>query len=118
MFLAFESCQPLDLSASGRSRPSVCPALCQLPFSAPLSLWKFLAFESSQPLDLSASGRSRPSAVTCKRQGSNIDIRLKTGHERRAWLLLGWVTAERSCPCKQPACSAIGSGSEVTFKPL
>ncbi|KAG8284103.1 hypothetical protein J6590_003795 [Homalodisca vitripennis] len=28
----------------------------------------------------------------------------------RAWLLLGWVTAERSCPCKQPACPAIGGG--------
>ncbi|KAG8274081.1 hypothetical protein J6590_008211 [Homalodisca vitripennis] len=38
--------------------------------------------------------------------------------QRRAWLLLGWVTAERSCPCKQPACPAIGGGSEVTFKPL
>ncbi|KAG8262056.1 hypothetical protein J6590_061108 [Homalodisca vitripennis] len=37
---------------------------------------------------------------------------------RRAWLLLGWMTAERSCPCKQPACPAIGGGSEVTFKPL
>ncbi|KAG8262623.1 hypothetical protein J6590_050119 [Homalodisca vitripennis] len=36
--------------------------------------------------------------------------------QRRAWLLLGWVTAERSCPCKQPACPAIGGGSEVTFK--
>ncbi|KAG8318274.1 hypothetical protein J6590_006586 [Homalodisca vitripennis] len=23
-----------------------------------------------------------------------------------------------SCPCKQPACPAIGGGSEVTFKPL
>ncbi|KAG8283778.1 hypothetical protein J6590_011149 [Homalodisca vitripennis] len=38
--------------------------------------------------------------------------------QRRAWLLLGWATAERSCPCKQPACPAIGGGSEVTFKPL
>ncbi|KAG8329288.1 hypothetical protein J6590_089990 [Homalodisca vitripennis] len=36
----------------------------------------------------------------------------------RAWLLLGWVTAERSCPCKQPACLTIGGDSEVTFKPL
>ncbi|KAG8283504.1 hypothetical protein J6590_014023 [Homalodisca vitripennis] len=34
----------------------------------------------------------------------------------KPWLLLGWVTAERSCPCKQPACSAAGGGSEVTFK--
>ncbi|KAG8330107.1 hypothetical protein J6590_070597 [Homalodisca vitripennis] len=32
--------------------------------------------------------------------------------------LLGWVTAERSYPCKQHACPAIGDGSEVTFKPL
>ncbi|KAG8306202.1 hypothetical protein J6590_053506 [Homalodisca vitripennis] len=31
-------------------------------------------------------------------------------------LLLGWVTTERSCPCKQPICQAIGCGSEVTFK--
>ncbi|KAG8268530.1 hypothetical protein J6590_023908 [Homalodisca vitripennis] len=38
--------------------------------------------------------------------------------QRRAWLLLGWVIAKRSCPCKQPACPAIGRGSEVTFKPL
>ncbi|KAG8315336.1 sterol carrier protein 2 [Homalodisca vitripennis] len=38
--------------------------------------------------------------------------------QRRAWLLLGQVTAERSCPCKRPACLAIGGGSEVTFKPL
>ncbi|KAG8255605.1 hypothetical protein J6590_088651 [Homalodisca vitripennis] len=41
------------------------------------------------------------------------DNRIK---QRRAWMLLGWVTAERSCPCKQPACPAIG-GSDVTFKP-
>ncbi|KAG8304887.1 C2 domain-containing protein 2 [Homalodisca vitripennis] len=41
--------------------------------------------------------------------------RIKQG---RAWLLLGWVTAERSCPCKQPACPIIGGGSEVTFKPF
>ncbi|KAG8316507.1 hypothetical protein J6590_049633 [Homalodisca vitripennis] len=34
------------------------------------------------------------------------------------WLLLGWVTAERFCRCKQPAYPAIGGGSEVTFKPL
>ncbi|KAG8315319.1 hypothetical protein J6590_073373 [Homalodisca vitripennis] len=38
--------------------------------------------------------------------------------QRRAWLLLGWVAAERSCPCNQPTCPAIGGGSEVTFKPL
>ncbi|KAG8307665.1 hypothetical protein J6590_013347 [Homalodisca vitripennis] len=38
--------------------------------------------------------------------------------QRRAWPLLGLVTAERSCPCKRPACPAIGVGSEVTFKPL
>ncbi|KAG8336826.1 hypothetical protein J6590_037039 [Homalodisca vitripennis] len=38
--------------------------------------------------------------------------------QRRAWLLLGLVTAERSCPCKQPACPADGGGSEVTFKQL
>ncbi|KAG8335927.1 hypothetical protein J6590_056508 [Homalodisca vitripennis] len=38
--------------------------------------------------------------------------------QRRAWLLLGWVTAERSCHSKQPARPAIGGGSEVTFKPL
>ncbi|KAG8242546.1 hypothetical protein J6590_063117 [Homalodisca vitripennis] len=25
------------------------------------------------------------------------------------------VTAERSCPCKRPACPAIGGGSEVTY---
>ncbi|KAG8331726.1 hypothetical protein J6590_035683 [Homalodisca vitripennis] len=32
------------------------------------------------------------------------DNRIK---QRRAWLLLGWVVAERSCPYKQPACPAI-----------
>ncbi|KAG8336441.1 hypothetical protein J6590_044214 [Homalodisca vitripennis] len=36
----------------------------------------------------------------------------------RTWLLLGWVTAERLCLCKQLACPAVGSGSKVTFKPL
>ncbi|KAG8282658.1 hypothetical protein J6590_031909 [Homalodisca vitripennis] len=30
-----------------------------------------------------------------------------------------WMgTTERSCPCKQPACPAVGGGSEVTLKPL
>ncbi|KAG8335304.1 hypothetical protein J6590_071894 [Homalodisca vitripennis] len=38
--------------------------------------------------------------------------------QRRVWLLLGRVTAEGSCPCKQSACPAICGGSEVTFKPL
>ncbi|KAG8302347.1 hypothetical protein J6590_034660 [Homalodisca vitripennis] len=28
------------------------------------------------------------------------------------WLLLEWVTAKRTCPCKQPTCPAIGGGSE------
>ncbi|KAG8271612.1 hypothetical protein J6590_059087 [Homalodisca vitripennis] len=46
---------------------------------------------------------------------SSQDNRIK---QRRAWLLLGWVTAERSCPCKQPACPAVGGGSEVTIKLL
>ncbi|KAG8281505.1 hypothetical protein J6590_056882 [Homalodisca vitripennis] len=32
--------------------------------------------------------------------------------ERRAWLLLGWVTAERSCSCKRFACVVIGGGSD------
>ncbi|KAG8287476.1 hypothetical protein J6590_036341 [Homalodisca vitripennis] len=36
----------------------------------------------------------------------------------RARLLLGWVPAEQSCSCKQPACPAVGGGSEVTFKLL
>ncbi|KAG8309806.1 hypothetical protein J6590_076374 [Homalodisca vitripennis] len=35
----------------------------------------------------------------------NIDYRVK---QCREWLLLGWVTAERSCPCKQLACTVIG----------
>ncbi|KAG8282667.1 hypothetical protein J6590_031918 [Homalodisca vitripennis] len=43
------------------------------------------------------------------------DNRIK---QRRAWLLLGWVTAERSCPCKQPACPTVGGFSEVTYKQL
>ncbi|KAG8287348.1 hypothetical protein J6590_040427 [Homalodisca vitripennis] len=34
--------------------------------------------------------------------------------QRRAWPLLGQVTAERSCPYKRSACPAIGGGSEVT----
>ncbi|KAG8246698.1 hypothetical protein J6590_078636, partial [Homalodisca vitripennis] len=38
--------------------------------------------------------------------------------QRRAWLLLGWVTADRSCPCKRIVCPAIGGGSEVTSTPL
>ncbi|KAG8259172.1 hypothetical protein J6590_017351 [Homalodisca vitripennis] len=47
--------------------------------------------------------------------GLSQDDRIK---QRRAWLLLGWVTAERLCPCKQSTCPTIGGGSEVTFKPL
>ncbi|KAG8319862.1 hypothetical protein J6590_082672 [Homalodisca vitripennis] len=43
------------------------------------------------------------------------DNRIK---QRRAWLLLGRMIAERSCPCKQPACPAVGGGPDVTFKPL
>ncbi|KAG8309461.1 hypothetical protein J6590_085312 [Homalodisca vitripennis] len=38
--------------------------------------------------------------------------------QSRAWPVLGWVTAERSCPCKQSDCRVIGGGLEVTFKPL
>ncbi|KAG8306239.1 hypothetical protein J6590_051583 [Homalodisca vitripennis] len=52
--------------------------------------------------------------MTRRVQGLSQDNRIK---QRRAWLLLGWVTAKRSCPSKQPACPAIG-GLEVTFKPL
>ncbi|KAG8333744.1 hypothetical protein J6590_104263 [Homalodisca vitripennis] len=43
------------------------------------------------------------------------DNRIK---QRRAWLLLGLVAAERSCPCKQLACPAVGSCSEVTFRSM
>ncbi|KAG8328313.1 hypothetical protein J6590_000973 [Homalodisca vitripennis] len=53
------------------------------------------------------------SAKPTVRTGTDNQIK-----ERRAWLLLGWVTAKRSFFCKQPTCLAIGSGSEVTFKPL
>ncbi|KAG8294453.1 hypothetical protein J6590_102613 [Homalodisca vitripennis] len=55
----------------------------------------------------------RPTTVDANRLSR--DNRIK---QRRAWLLLGWVIAERSYPCKQPACPAIGAGLEVTFKPL
>ncbi|KAG8336554.1 hypothetical protein J6590_042071 [Homalodisca vitripennis] len=41
-----------------------------------------------------------------------IDNRIK---QRRAWMLLGWMTAELSCPCKQPAFPAVGGSSEVTL---
>ncbi|KAG8302043.1 hypothetical protein J6590_038781 [Homalodisca vitripennis] len=43
------------------------------------------------------------------------DNRIK---QRRVWLLLACVPAERSCLCKQPACPAVGGGSAVTFRPL
>ncbi|KAG8274029.1 hypothetical protein J6590_008156 [Homalodisca vitripennis] len=36
--------------------------------------------------------------------------------QRRSWLLLGLVAAERSCLCKQPACPAIGGGSQIRFR--
>ncbi|KAG8266145.1 hypothetical protein J6590_078193 [Homalodisca vitripennis] len=48
-------------------------------------------------------------------QDRHQDNRIKL---RRAWLRIGFVTAERSIPCKQPACPTIDCGSEVTFKPL
>ncbi|KAG8304481.1 hypothetical protein J6590_092507 [Homalodisca vitripennis] len=47
-------------------------------------------------------------------QRLSCDDRIK---QRRAWMLLGWVTAER-CLCKQPACPVIAGGSDVTFKLL
>ncbi|KAG8304894.1 hypothetical protein J6590_083338 [Homalodisca vitripennis] len=50
-----------------------------------------------------------------RQAGYNRYRRIK---QRRAWLRFRWMTAERSCPCKQPSCPAIGGGSEVTFKPL
>ncbi|KAG8284102.1 hypothetical protein J6590_003794 [Homalodisca vitripennis] len=56
---------------------------------------------------------SQPSFIRVRRLSQDNWIK-----QRRAWLLLGWVTAERPCPCKQPACPAIGGGSEITFKPL
>ncbi|KAG8332710.1 hypothetical protein J6590_015528 [Homalodisca vitripennis] len=36
-----------------------------------------------------------------KVQRLSQDNRIK---QQRACLLLGWVTAEQSCPCKQPVC--------------
>ncbi|KAG8290923.1 hypothetical protein J6590_073149 [Homalodisca vitripennis] len=42
----------------------------------------------------------------------------KTIKQRRTWLLLGSVTAQQDCPCKQSPCLAIGGGSEVTFNTL
>ncbi|KAG8319290.1 hypothetical protein J6590_095178, partial [Homalodisca vitripennis] len=38
-----------------------------------------------------------------RRKMRSQDNRIK---QRRAWLLLGWVTAERYCPCKQLSCSS------------
>ncbi|KAG8262492.1 hypothetical protein J6590_052137 [Homalodisca vitripennis] len=52
------------------------------------------------------------SQISCAARSQNNRIK-----QCRAWLLLGWVAAKRSCPCKQPACPAIGS-SKVTFKPF
>ncbi|KAG8262698.1 hypothetical protein J6590_049246 [Homalodisca vitripennis] len=43
---------------------------------------------------------------------------LPSPYPTSVWLLLGWVTAERSFPCKQPACPAVGGGSEVISKLL
>ncbi|KAG8274366.1 Protein apcdd1 [Homalodisca vitripennis] len=66
----------------------------------------------------SSSGQSsnyRPTSFQTPLLRTDQDNRIK---QRRAWLLFGWVTAERSCPCQQPACPAIGGGSEVTFMPL
>ncbi|KAG8302815.1 hypothetical protein J6590_025093 [Homalodisca vitripennis] len=75
---------------------------------------------SASPLDKDAAvtqGLPVPSAGphTPTKETEVQDTRIK---QRRAWLLLGWVTAERSCPCKQPAYPAFGGCSEVTFKPL
>ncbi|KAG8303679.1 hypothetical protein J6590_002687 [Homalodisca vitripennis] len=46
-------------------------------------------------------------------QGLLHDNRVK---QRRAWLLRGWVTAERYCSCEHPACPAIGGGSELSVR--
>ncbi|KAG8241631.1 hypothetical protein J6590_082904 [Homalodisca vitripennis] len=48
-----------------------------------------------------------PQRFVLLEQRLSQDNRIK---QRRAWLLLGWVTAEQSCPCRQPVCPAVGRG--------
>ncbi|KAG8252780.1 hypothetical protein J6590_049327 [Homalodisca vitripennis] len=52
--------------------------------------------------------------VTVESARLSQDNRIK---QRRAWQLLGWVTAERSCPCKQPACPAIRKSLKSRWSP-
>ncbi|KAG8315961.1 hypothetical protein J6590_061385 [Homalodisca vitripennis] len=68
--------------------------------------------EARVPLLDLVSEKRRTYASTV--EGTSRDNRIK---QRRAWLLLGCVTAERSCPCKQPSCPAIGGGSEKPLVP-
>ncbi|KAG8302814.1 hypothetical protein J6590_025092 [Homalodisca vitripennis] len=68
-----------------------------------------------KPYSLRPHGPLACARILSNRIRGRVDTRVWL---RRAWLLLGWVTAERSFPCKQPACPAIGGGSEVTFKSL
>ncbi|KAG8278886.1 hypothetical protein J6590_011286 [Homalodisca vitripennis] len=60
--------------------------------------------------DTSMAGLTSETYSTLRVQRLSQDNPIK---QRRAWLLLGWVTTERFCPCKQPDCPAIGGGSEV-----
>ncbi|KAG8241269.1 hypothetical protein J6590_090278 [Homalodisca vitripennis] len=57
--------------------------------------------------------------VFCGRQSTSLAF-YTTADLPRVWRrgMRSEVIAERYCPCKQPACPAIGGGSEVTFKPL
>ncbi|KAG8278622.1 hypothetical protein J6590_014177, partial [Homalodisca vitripennis] len=76
-----------------------------------------LTFFTSISIPISGAAASRQLAFNNKSAPVRKKIIQATIKESREWLLLGWVTAERSCPCKQPACTTIGGVSEVTFKP-
>ncbi|KAG8325542.1 hypothetical protein J6590_065994 [Homalodisca vitripennis] len=48
-----------------------------------------------------------------------LQLRVQRLSQATSGVVAAWrVTAERSCPCKQPAYPAIGGGSEGTFKSL
>ncbi|KAG8334453.1 hypothetical protein J6590_090079 [Homalodisca vitripennis] len=73
----------------------------------------FTPFKPSWVLDLyeniSLSTVAREGAITPNLAYAEYPVHTRVKIRR------AWVTAERSCPCKQPACPDVGGGSEVTL---
>ncbi|KAG8274375.1 hypothetical protein J6590_004401 [Homalodisca vitripennis] len=77
-------------------------------------------YRTLNPREDEVPRRTKSSVHSCHGHSSErgnllwVQSSILPNKQLRAWLLLGWVSAERICPCKQPACLAIGCDSEVS----